>query len=217
MAAEVPGEPTPRRERFDTPGPITLGVDVAAGAVHVIAGVRADTVVVLRAADGADATAVDRVRVDFKRGRLMIRPATGRARRHRAGAVEVTVELPDGSDVRVDSADAAVRCEGRAHGDIDVRTVRGTIRIDEARCGRLHLVTAIGDIEVGLCRGSAALLDLRTVSGRLRNTVPVVTGPDRADEVVEVCARTVDGDIVIRRSPIPAHDTQSKERHHGSR
>jgi hypothetical protein len=88
----------------------------------------------------------------------------------------------------------------RAHGDVAISAARGEIRVDEVIRGTVALQTAFGGIEVGIREGTAARLDLRTISGSLRNSLTTVDGPRESDEVVQVRARSVDGDILIRRS-----------------
>jgi hypothetical protein len=88
----------------------------------------------------------------------------------------------------------------RAHGDAEVKTAHGNIRIGEVARGTVVLTTAFGEIEVGVRAGTAAKLDIRTVSGRILNSLESVTGPEHSDEIVEVRAHTFDGDVLIRRS-----------------
>jgi DUF4097 and DUF4098 domain-containing protein YvlB len=88
----------------------------------------------------------------------------------------------------------------RAHGNVDARTAHGNVRIGEIMRGTVALTTAFGQIEIGIREGTAAKLYARTVSGQVRNSLSTVDGPEQSDQIVEVTARTFDGDIVIRRS-----------------
>jgi hypothetical protein len=62
------------------------------------------------------------------------------------------------------------------------------------------LTTASGELEVGVREGTAAWLDVRTVAGRLRNSLETTEHPAAEEDRVSVRARTYDGDIVIRRA-----------------
>ncbi len=89
---------------------------------------------------------------------------------------------------------------GRAHGDVEARTAHGPIRVDEVSAGAVTMTTAAGELEVGIREGTAAWLDVRTIGGRLRNSLDGIPAPEAADRRVEVRARTYAGDIVIRRA-----------------
>jgi hypothetical protein len=58
----------------------------------------------------------------------------------------------------------------------------------------------MGELEVGIREGTAALLDVRSQYGNVRNFLTASDGPKASDQTVEVRARTSYGDIVIRRS-----------------
>jgi hypothetical protein len=88
----------------------------------------------------------------------------------------------------------------RAFGDVKAKAGYGSVRIGEIVRGTVGIVTAFGDIEVGIREGTAAKLDVRTVSGQIRNSLQDVDGPAQTDEIVEVRAETFNGDVVIRRS-----------------
>jgi hypothetical protein len=56
-----------------------------------------------------------------------------------------------------------------------------------------------GDLDVGVRQGTAAWLDVRTTAGKLHNQLDATDGPEPSAETVDVGARTLLGDIVIRR------------------
>lgn len=89
---------------------------------------------------------------------------------------------------------------GRARGDVEARTATGTIRVGEVEQGTVTMTTAAGELEVGIREGTAAWLDVRTVNGRLRNSLDATASPEGAARTVELRARTYAGDIVIRRA-----------------
>jgi hypothetical protein len=88
----------------------------------------------------------------------------------------------------------------QARGNVKAKTAHGSVRIDEITRGAVEITTAFGDIELGIRKGTAAKLDVRTISGQIRNSLQDVDGPAQSDEIVEVRAETFNGDVVIRRS-----------------
>jgi DUF4097 and DUF4098 domain-containing protein YvlB len=103
-------------------------------------------------------------------------------------------------DLRCNSANGDITID-RALGAVDAKTANGAVRIGEVVRGAVQLGTSNGELEVGIREGTAALLDLRSSYGNVRNTLTASDGPEPSDQTVEVRARTSYGDIVIRRSP----------------
>ncbi|QES48148.1 hypothetical protein DEJ50_10320 [Streptomyces venezuelae] len=89
---------------------------------------------------------------------------------------------------------------GAAHAGVDARSSNGPIRIGEVVRGRVVLETAVGEVEVGIRRATAAWLDVHTDLGSVQNHLGCVDGPTATDETVEVRARSGYGDIVIHRA-----------------
>jgi hypothetical protein len=102
-------------------------------------------------------------------------------------------------DLRINAANGAVTVD-RAHAGVTAKTANGSVRIGQVTRGAVALETAAGSLEVGIRTGTAAWLDLKTVSGRVRNELAAAAGPDNTDETVEVRARTYVGDIIVRRT-----------------
>jgi DUF4097 and DUF4098 domain-containing protein YvlB len=103
------------------------------------------------------------------------------------------------ADLRVHGANGPVTV-GRAGADVDASTGNGDIRVGEVTRGTAALKTGFGEIEIGFSAGTAAHLDLYTHFGRVHNQLTATDGPQTADQVVEVRARTSHGDIVLHRS-----------------
>lgn len=101
--------------------------------------------------------------------------------------------------LRITSVNGGVRV-GRAGDDVEARNAKGAIRVDEVTRGSVVLTTASGELEIGIREGSAAWLDVRTVAGRLRNSLEATPQPAVEEDRVSIRARTYDGDIVIRRA-----------------
>jgi hypothetical protein len=139
-------------------------------------------------------------------GPLDVRTGHGQVR---VGAVDGPVVVQnDKGECRIDDVTGDLRLTGvnggmhvgRAGGDVEARNANGAIRVAEVARGSVVLTTASGELEVGVPAGVAAWLDVRTVGGRLRNSLDATTGPDGAEDTVAIRARTYDGDIVIRRA-----------------
>lgn len=102
-------------------------------------------------------------------------------------------------DLRCNAANGDITVD-RALGAVAAKTANGAVRIGEVVRGSVELGTAYGELEVGIREGTAALLDVRSQFGSVRNSLTPSDGPQKSDQTVEVRARTSFGDIVIRRS-----------------
>ncbi|WP_431042209.1 DUF4097 family beta strand repeat-containing protein [Streptomyces sp. P1-3] len=276
---------------FETPKPISLTIDLAVGDARLDADQRTETVVEVRPSDpdnDADAKAAERTRVEYANGKLLIKGPRRGPFGH--GSVDVSIDLPSGSDVRggglsqrvtfrgsgrlgecrlktstgdiqleetgpvhlatsygdiavervegpaevatgsgtvrirelagpgliknsngdswvgevtgrlrVNAANGAISVD-KAHTAVEAKTANGDIRIGEVVRDSIVLGTATGQVEVGISPGTAALLDVRTRSGNVRNLMSAAEGPGSFDETVEVRASTTAGDVVIRRA-----------------
>jgi DUF4097 and DUF4098 domain-containing protein YvlB len=167
-------------------------------------------------------TGFGRIRVE-QAGKLSLKSGIGditvdRATRHAdvtSGSGEIRVrELADSAVVRNSNGDTWV---GTAHGDLRVSAANGNIAIDAAHAsvaaksangdvrlgdavrGSAVLETKLGDVEIGIREGTAAWLDVRATAGRVHNALEAAEAPGESAETVEVRARTVAGDVVIRR------------------
>ncbi|AHH95030.1 DUF4097 family beta strand repeat-containing protein [Kutzneria albida] len=102
-------------------------------------------------------------------------------------------------DLRASAANGDITV-GRALGAVNAKTANGNVRLGEVVRGSIALVTACGELEVGVREGSAAWLDLSSQFGAVHNDLDTADGPGSAEQTVEVRARTSYGDILIRRS-----------------
>jgi hypothetical protein len=102
-------------------------------------------------------------------------------------------------DIRCNAANGEITID-RALGAVFAKTANGAIRIGEVVRGTVELGTSYGELEVGIREGTAAMLDVRSQFGSVRNSLAASDGPQPSDQTVELRARTSFGDIVIRRS-----------------
>ncbi len=161
--------------RYDTPGPISLSLELGVGEIRITASDRTDTVVDVRPSDPAsedDVTAAEQTRVEFADGRLSVKGPRGwRQYPWRSGreSIDVTIGLPAGSRLDGEAGVATLTCTGRV-GELRYKTGAGAIRLDET--GPVRVRTGAGDISVERATGSA---EIATGSGTVE--VGDVDGP----------------------------------------
>jgi len=153
-------------QKFETPAPITAIVEVPAGRIRVIAADRADaTVEVLPAvaAKSRDVKAAQQTTVEFDDGILRIKTALeGNQILGPSGTVEVTVQVPSGSNIEVTSGGAEFRGVGR-FGEVNCNGTHGAVKIDEA--AKVRLAALGGDVTIGRLNGPA---EISTQKGDIR-------------------------------------------------
>ncbi|MER7044196.1 DUF4097 family beta strand repeat-containing protein [Streptomyces jumonjinensis] len=140
---------------FDTPEPVSVRIELASGDISIVASERLDTVVTVRPTDGssaADVKAAAQARIDCSRGRLTVKVPAPSLHRGGMASVDLRIEVPEGSQVRVGAPWATIRGEGRL-GECRIDTAHGDIRLDHT--GPLRLAAARGEISVGRVAGQA--------------------------------------------------------------
>ncbi|MFB6817561.1 DUF4097 domain-containing protein [Streptomyces sp. NPDC056347] len=155
---------------FETPEPISATFELEVGTARVTAGKRTETVVEVLPRDGSDdndVRAVQQTQVTCSDGRLTVRTPRKRSLFGKPGAIEVSVELPAGSEIRGTSGMGDLVCEGR-FGSVTLKTSLGDIRVEEAAGADLR--TDHGDIRLTRSAGDAEI----TGSGRIE--IGTVTG-----------------------------------------
>jgi DUF4097 and DUF4098 domain-containing protein YvlB len=205
-----------------TGGSISVAIELPAGS-----SVHGDAALADFTCDGALGevrlkTGFGRIRVE-EAGTLSLKSGLGditvdRATRHAdltSGSGEVRVrELGDSAvirnsngdtwvgtasgDLRVSAANGNIAIDA-AHASVAAKSANGDVRLGDAVRGSAVLETKLGDVEIGIREGTAAWLDVRASAGRVHNALEAAEAPDSAAETVEVRARTVAGDVVIRR------------------
>jgi hypothetical protein len=154
--------------------------------------------------------------VDTASGDVVIEHITG-ALTLNAASGEVQVERVDGpgvvqtasgdiglgyagKDLKVDTASGDVNLV-RADASVTVKTASGDIQIGAARRGDIRLVSASGDVRVGVISGTSVWLDLLTVSGTTRSDLRQLgaQGPAEGAPELNIQVRTASGNIDINR------------------
>lgn len=170
-------------------------VDMSAGNVHL------DRTGPLKVDTGAG-----QVNVGAVTGNAEIKTGSGHLRvgsvdgslvaRNSNGHTEIgTVE----GELRARSANGDINVE-RVGGLVEAKTAMGSVAVGEVARDTVSLSTAMGGIEVGIARGTAAWIDAKTGFGRVTNTLEGSDGPGDSRETVKVTAHTSFGDITVRRA-----------------
>jgi hypothetical protein len=152
---------------FETPQPISATITVVIGDVRISAEDRDTTTVEVRPSDASsaeDRKAAEQTVVEYLNGHLLVRTPKLRSwlPGHSGGSVDVTVELPAGSDVHGGGQLADFHSDGRL-GECRITTGLGRIRVDEV--ATLSVKSGTGDITVGRATGD---VQVTTGSGEVR-------------------------------------------------
>ncbi|MGW8762765.1 DUF4097 family beta strand repeat-containing protein [Streptomyces sp. NPDC055815] len=173
-------------QKFDTPAPVSVILDIPAGRLRFTAADRTDTtveVLPLDASKSRDVKAAEQTEIAYADGVLRIEAPEAKNRvLGSSGSVEVTVQLPAGSSVRATAADAELLGDGRL-GDVTFESANGAVKLDETASA--HLTLLAGDIRVGRLGGPG---EISTEKGDIHVT-EAVHGV--------VTLRTVSGDLTI--------------------
>jgi DUF4097 and DUF4098 domain-containing protein YvlB len=173
-------------------------------------GSRGDWRIVVSAPDGtqvdtqvasADVEARGRfgaVSVDSASGDVSVGHVDGRLEVNTAsGDVEVDFV---GGDLRVNSASGDVTV-GEAEHDARVRTASGDVQLRSVARGKVDVQSASGDVQVGIRQGSSVYIDASSMSGDMTSELEVSdTPPDSGGPAVDFRARTMSGDVTVRRA-----------------
>jgi DUF4097 and DUF4098 domain-containing protein YvlB len=190
---------------FETPEPISVTLDLSVGFVRITATDRIDTVVEVRPSDEADESDVEaarQVRVDYTNGTLRI---TGPKRlldfSRKTRSVEVTIELPSGSQVSGDVQVGDFRCAGRL-GECRLKTSVGNVWVE--RTGPVRLHTSTGHITADTVTGNAEITGCGKIEiGEIEGTAVVKNsnGNTAIDAVKgDARVRAANGDIYVGRA-----------------
>lgn len=154
---------------FQTPEPIAANVVVQVGSVQVIASRRDDTTVVVNPSDPSkplDVEAAKKTEVDLSAERRLVvkAPKPGGivgAVLGKYGSVDVTIELPEESEIDVSNGVGDVRIDGRVT-ETRVKAGAGAVHVDETTT--VDLTTGAGNLSLNVARGGARL----TAAGEMR-------------------------------------------------
>jgi DUF4097 and DUF4098 domain-containing protein YvlB len=152
---------------FETPEPITADVDVVHGDVRISAGAGRHTVVTVEPSDATsddDRKVAEQTRVEYSSGRLVVKTPKLRSwlPRSAGGSVDVTIELPSGSQLHGTGGLTDFHSEGPLD---EVRIKLGMGRVDVASAEALIVKSGAGDIVVERAGGH---VDIAAATGDVR-------------------------------------------------
>jgi hypothetical protein len=147
-------------------------------------------------------------------GEITIRLCTGSVDA-KTGSGHVTVGKV-GTDVRIVTAsggaevdeiggDANISCAsghieiGQAGDSLDAHAASGSIRVRRADHGRVRARTSSGSVRVGVANGTAALLDVSTMSGRVDSELRPSDAPGGDEKRIELILSTMSGNVSVAR------------------
>lgn len=139
---------------FATPSPITATLTTAGAQVRVAAGERSDTVVLVEpvnSANKSDVKVAGNTKVDFSAGELSIKTTKPG---NRNGSVAITIELPVGSRLVLNTAWTGVHADGLL-GDCELHMASGQVQLDHVAALRGRL--AAGGVVIGHIAGTATI------------------------------------------------------------
>ena len=206
---------------FDTPEPISVTLEVGVGDIRIVASDRTDTIVDVRPSDPAkrsDVTAAEQTRVEYAKGRVLVKAPKGwRQWSFRGGGESIDVEIgvPAGSQVVGESSGVAgLRCTGRI-GECRYKVGVGDIRIEEAGPLRPQdpvpaisaVERAVGDAQI--TTGSGAVV-IGSVNGAAE--VKNSNGDTRIEEVTGDAAREGGQRQDLHRPSERGGDREDRER-----
>src|SRR5262245_31033499 len=128
------------------------------------------------------------------------------------GAVRGSVAVQTGSgdfklkaggkslEVKSGSGDISV---GDAPESVSAKTASGDVSIELVRRGEVHARTASGDIRAGVPAGTAAWLDVRTISGRVSSDLNTADEPTAGEDQVRLHLESVSGDVELVKVTVP--------------
>jgi DUF4097 and DUF4098 domain-containing protein YvlB len=146
------------------------------------------------------------VQVDLATGHAQVASGSGDVRLreldHSAVVKNATGDIWVGrvaGDLRASVASGSISVD-RAETNAVAKTATGDVRVGEVVRGSVVLETHAGDLDIGIREGTAAWLDVRSLTGRVQNGLDAAAAPEPSSPTVEVRARTTAGDIAIRRA-----------------
>lgn len=113
-----------------------------------------------------------------------------------SGDIEVSGRITGGR-ASTGSGDVEV---GSVEGAFDIRTASGEIGVRRAVEGQLQATAASGNVSVAIADGTAAHLDVSSVTGHVLSDLDEADAPDDSDRKLFLTVRTVSGSIRLHRA-----------------
>jgi DUF4097 and DUF4098 domain-containing protein YvlB len=115
-----------------------------------------------------------------------------------SGSGDVVMDAVEGTlKVKCGSGDVVLKSGGDS---VEAMAGSGDLFIKRVSHGRVRTKTGSGDITIGVANGTAAYLDIMTVTGDVASELDGSEAPDGGDLTVEISAQTGSGDVVLQRA-----------------
>jgi len=139
------------------------------------------------------------VRINTASGDVKFEQIEGEARIDSAAG---DVQIERVGSAKMNSASGDIRIDETADG-ADLNTASGDVDLRSVEAGEVKVNSASGDVDVGIAKGSRLWVEAQSLSGDTSSELELESGsPVASDEgpLVELKARTLSGDINIRRA-----------------
>jgi DUF4097 and DUF4098 domain-containing protein YvlB len=140
---------------------------------------------------------VGNLKADTASGGITVQDINGSASVSTASGDATIGDLDGDMKFRAASGSLTVR---RLRGNLNAQTASGDVTAATAVSGGVSVQSGSGEVVVGIAEGTAAQLDLRTHSGKVRNSLTPSDGPAEGDETLVVHAHTGSGDVIVQRA-----------------
>jgi DUF4097 and DUF4098 domain-containing protein YvlB len=127
----------------------------------------------------------------------------------RVDAVHGDADVASGSgDVMVDTVTGSFRVK-TGSGDImlvqaghtvDAMAGSGDLLLKRIEQGKVKVKTGTGDVQIGVADGTAAYLDIMTVTGDVTSDLDAAEAPSAGERMVDINVQSGSGDVVLQRS-----------------
>jgi len=156
-----------------------------------------DTAVKVGSGDVSVSTVTGSLRATAGSGDVEAGSITGHADL-KTGSGDVSVSTVGGDlKLKTGSGDTTIRAAGDS---VDAIAGSGDLVVRRVDHGRLKAKTGSGDILVGVAEGTAAYLDVTTVTGEVTTMLEASQAPSDGAPTVELTIRAGTGDVVLQRA-----------------
>jgi DUF4097 and DUF4098 domain-containing protein YvlB len=115
-----------------------------------------------------------------------------------AGSGDVVLSTVEGSlKVKTGSGDVMVAAGGDR---VDAMAGSGDLLIKQVDRGEVFAKTGSGDVTIGVAAGTAAYLDIQTVTGDVKSALDTTEAPVDGDATVSINVVSGTGDVVLQRA-----------------
>jgi DUF4097 and DUF4098 domain-containing protein YvlB len=134
----------------------------------------------------------------------------------RSGSADVEIgEIGADADVKSGSGDVLIDSVGAklslktGSGDlllksaghtVDAMAGSGDLLVKRIEQGKVRMKTGSGDVSIGVAQGTAAYLDIMTVTGDVASELDAASGPSDGERTVDINVQSGSGDVVLQRS-----------------